>query len=93
MAFGAPQFWKNNLGFFRLNKKNNQKSLIVDMLAQYPEGVFKYSYGSNMKILFALIFLIIALLILLLNFILQSIKNMGFYNSFTSRKWYTLCLL
>jgi len=64
--------------------------LIIDMLGQYPEGIFRYSYGSNMKILFVVIFVIIALLILLLNFILQSIKNMGFYNleSFLTGKYH-----
>ena len=64
--------------------------LIIDMLGQYPEGIFRHTYGSNMKILFALIFVIIALLILLLNFILQSIKNMGFYNleSFLTGKYH-----
>lgn len=64
--------------------------LIIDLLGQYPEGIFGYTYGSNMKILFASIFIIIALLILLLNFILQSIKNMGFYNleSFLTGKYH-----
>jgi len=64
--------------------------LIIDMLGQYPEGMFAYTYGSNMKILLAFIIVIIALLILLLNFILQSIKNMGFYNleSFLTGKYH-----
>jgi len=64
--------------------------LIIDLLGQYPEDIFGYTYGSNMKILFVLIFLIIALLILLLNFILQSVKNMGYYNieSFLTGKYH-----
>ena len=64
--------------------------VIVDTLGQYPEGMFTYSYGPNMQILFVLIMVIIALLILLLNFILQSIKNMGFYNleSFLTGKYH-----
>lgn len=64
--------------------------LIIDRLGQYPENIFRYTYGTNMKILFALIVGIIVLLILLLNFILQSIKNMGFYNlaSFLTGKYH-----
>lgn len=64
--------------------------LIIDMLGQYPDDMLRYSYGFNMKILFALILVIIVLLILLLNFILQSIKNMGFYNlvSFLTGKYH-----
>lgn len=64
--------------------------LIIDALGFYPEDLFLYTFGSNMKILVGLIFFTITLLILLLNFILQSIKNMGHYNlkSFLTGKYH-----
>ena len=64
--------------------------LIIDLLGYYPEGMFTQTFGLNVKILFTFIFVIIALLILQLNFILQSIKNMGYYNveSFLTGKYH-----
>jgi adenylate cyclase len=64
--------------------------LILDTLGLYPENLFLYTFGSNMKILVGLVFFTITLLILLLNFILQSIKNMGHYNlkSFLTGKYH-----
>ena len=63
---------------------------IIDYLGYYQEDILIYTYGSKMKILFVLIIVTIAFLILLLNFILQSIKNMGFYNleSFLTGKYH-----
>ena len=63
----------------------------INNLGLYPEGMLAYNYGISMKILFGLIIIIIALLILLLNFVLQSIKNMGFYNleSFLTGKYHS----
>ena len=64
---------------------------IINTLGFYPEDILSsFEFGFYMKMMIGLIFGTILILILLLNFILQSIKNMGHYNieSFLTGKYH-----
>lgn len=63
---------------------------IVNALGYYPEDVLEsVSFSSSIKLMIGLIFVTMVLQIFLLNFILQSVKNMGHYNleSFLTGKY------
>jgi len=63
---------------------------IINALDYYPEEFLSLiAFGSNLKLMIGGIFFSMMALILLLNFILQSIKNMGHYNleSFLTGKY------
>ncbi len=75
------------LGFFIIMVLVYQ---IIDSLGHYPEEFLSsLALGPNLRLMMAAVLMTIIGLILLLNFILQSVKNTGYYNleSFLTGKY------
>lgn len=65
--------------------------MVISSLGFYQGNLLEITYGPNMIFLMVMFLVTLVLLILLLNFILQSIKNMGHYNlsSFLTGKYHS----